>query len=167
MNFLGSISSVARVILWMTCFFVIFSLAALASAQNKSPKRDGRHQIDQLEEIWRDAVLKSDIKAMNNLLADDFMSITPYGTLQTRDQLLENMRTGRTRLTALNISDRKVRFYGKTAVVTSIAFMSGNNTDGELNGNFRYTRVYVKNQNGEWKIVSFEASRIHKAQAHR
>lgn len=106
------------------------------------------------------AVLKSDTNAMANLLADDFMAISARGTLQTKDQLLANMRSGRVHLTSLDVSDRKVRFYGKTAVVTSISHMEGTNVDGELMGDFRYTRVYVKNQQGEWKIVSFEASRI-------
>jgi hypothetical protein len=29
-----------------------------------------------------------------------------------------------------------------------------------LNGSFRYTRVYVRDPGGTWRIVSFEASRI-------
>lgn len=131
--------------------------------QTKQAKHDGRHQIDQLEEVWRIAVLKSDTNAMTNLLADDFMAITAHGTLQTKDQLLANMRSGRVHLTSLDVSDRKVRFYGKTAVVTSVAHIDGTDPDGDLMGDFRYTRVYVKNQQGEWKIVSFEASRIHSA----
>ncbi|MDR3725327.1 MAG: nuclear transport factor 2 family protein [Terracidiphilus sp.] len=129
--------------------------------QNKQYKHDGRHQIDQQEEAWRVAVLKSDTNAMTNLLADDFMAITARGTLQTKDQLLANMRSGRVHLTSIEVSDHKVRFYGKTAVVTSVAHMEGTNVDGELMGDFRYTRVYVKNQQSEWKIVSFEASRMH------
>jgi ketosteroid isomerase-like protein len=136
-------------------------LAPLGFTQPGLHRRDGHHQIDQLEEDWRQAVLKSDTNAMSALLADDFMGITARGTLQTRDQVLDNMRTGRIHLTALDVSDRKVRIYGKTAVVTSFAHMEGTNIDGDMTGNFRYTRVYVKNQAGEWKIVSFEASRVH------
>ncbi len=137
-------------------------LAPLYAGEPKQHKHDGRHQIDQLEEAWRLAVLKSDINSMASLLADDFMGITPNGTMQTRDQILDNLRSGRTHLTALDVSDQKVRFYGKTAVVTSFAHMEGTTLDGEMDGNFRYTRVYVKNPAGEWKIVSFEASRIRK-----
>ena len=36
----------------------------------------------------------------------------------------------------------------------------GTNAEGDINGSFRYTRVYVRDAHGEWKIVSFEASRI-------
>jgi ketosteroid isomerase-like protein len=54
-----------------------------------------------------------------------------------------------------------VRFYGTTALVTSRAQAAGSNAEGEdISGSFRYTRVYVRNAQGKWKIVSFEASRI-------
>jgi ketosteroid isomerase-like protein len=53
-----------------------------------------------------------------------------------------------------------VRFYGTTAVVTSLAEVQGTNAEGDFTGSFRYTRVYVRDVRGEWKIVSFEASRI-------
>jgi ketosteroid isomerase-like protein len=53
-----------------------------------------------------------------------------------------------------------VRFYGATALVTSFAHVTGTNAEGEAIGDFRYTRVYVRNAQGQWKIESFEASRI-------
>lgn len=133
----------------------------LLHGQGKMPHRhDGRHQIDQMEEAWRTAVLHADTGAMSNLLSDDYIAITPSGTLQTKEQALEKIRSGKVHVTALNMADRKVRFYAKTAVVTSEAYMEGTNSEGEVSGHFRYTRVYVKNAEGVWKIVSFEASRI-------
>jgi ketosteroid isomerase-like protein len=30
----------------------------------------------------------------------------------------------------------------------------------DISGSYRYTRVYVRDAQGKWKIVSFEASRI-------
>lgn len=119
-----------------------------------------RNEIYQLENAWRNAILKSDTAAMDSLLSDDYIAITASGTLQTKDETLASMRSGRLRITHLRISDRKLRFYGHTALVTSIAQVEGVNANGSINGHFRYTRVYVRNARGEWKIVSFEASRI-------
>jgi ketosteroid isomerase-like protein len=144
-------------------------LPVLALALGTSPihaglpvtqKHERRHEIDQLEEVWRNAVLKGNTAAMDSLLADDYMAITASGTLQTKEQALDNLKTGRTRITALDVSDRKVRFYGTTAVVTSLAEVKGTSIDGDFSGSYRYTRVYVRDARGEWKIVSFEASRI-------
>ncbi|MGA3265017.1 MAG: nuclear transport factor 2 family protein [Terracidiphilus sp.] len=126
----------------------------------RSQKHESRHAIDLLEEAWRNAVLKSNIAAMDALLADDFMAITSSGTLQTKDQTLANLRSGRVHFTALDLSDSKVRFYGTTALVTSLAKVKGTAAEGDISGCYRYTRVYVRDARGKWKIVSFEASMI-------
>jgi len=138
-------------------------LAAQTPPKNSLPraqKHEGRHEIDQLEETWRMAVLKSDMVAMDSLLADDFIGISPSGTLQNKEQMLGSMSSGRVHFTSLQLSDRKVRFYGATALVTSLATAAGTNGEGEISGSFRYTRVYVRNPQGQWKVVSFEASRV-------
>jgi ketosteroid isomerase-like protein len=88
------------------------------------------------------------------------MAITASGTLQTKEQALDNLRTGRTHFTQLEISDRKVRFYGTTALVTSVAEVQGTTSEGDVSGSYRYTRVYVRDAQGAWKVVSFEVSRI-------
>jgi ketosteroid isomerase-like protein len=132
----------------------------LYAGQPKPRKHENRHEIEQLEEAWRAATLKSDTTAMSALLADDFIAITSSGTLQTKEETLANLRSRRLHLTSLTISDRKLRFYGKTALVTSLAFVQGTTPEGDVNGSFRYTRVYVLDPQGTWKVVSFEASRI-------
>ena len=105
-------------------------------------------------------MLKGNSAALDALLADDYTAITAKGAIQTKEQALSNLRSGAFQLSALNISDRKVRIYGNTAVVTSVAELTGSRKDQEVTGRYRYTRVYVRNSQGQWKIVSFEASRI-------
>jgi len=130
-------------------------------------KHEIRHEIDQLEEKWRDAILKGDTAAMDALLADDYMAITATGTLQTKAQTLDNLRSGRTHFTQLEVSDRKVRVYGTTALVTSYAEVQGTSSEGPIQGSLRYTRVYVKDATGVWKIVSFEASPVREPEEHK
>jgi ketosteroid isomerase-like protein len=137
------------------------------SGMPRTQRHESHHEIFQLEEAWRDAVLKADIPAMDSLLADDYMAITPNGTLQSKEQTLANLRSGATHFTAIAISDRKVRFYGTTALVTSRADVSGTSGEGDFSGSYRYTRVYVRNAQGKWKVVSFEASRIRLPRKHK
>ena len=136
-------------------------------AGGQKPQRhpDWQRQIDRLEIQWRSAVLTSDTAAMNSLLADDYTGITPDGTLQTKEDTLANLRSGRVHFSVIDVSDCKVRFYGETAVVTSRAEVNGSNADEPISGNFRYTRVYVRDEQGKWKIVSFEASPIRQRHA--
>jgi ketosteroid isomerase-like protein len=133
---------------------------SLLGGTARAQKHERRHEIDHLEEAWRTALLKEDTAAMSTLLADNYMAITPNGTLQTKEETLANLRAGRTHVTSLDISERKIRFYGSTALVTSTADIQGTTPEGNISGSYRYTRVYVEGPPGVWKIVSFEANRI-------
>jgi ketosteroid isomerase-like protein len=141
-----------------------FAPALFAAPQHgglpRGEKHEGRHDIDQMEEEWRKAVLTGNVAVMDDLLADDYIAIGANGTLHTKEETLARMRSARRRITAIELSDSKVRFYGATALVTSFAHVTGVNAEGEAIGDFRYTRVYVRNAEGKWKIVSFEASLI-------
>ena len=134
--------------------------AQSGNSLSKAKKHQYRRVIDQLENQWRLAILKGDANSLSGLLADDYMAITPSGTLQTKDQTLDNFSSGRWRFTTLDITDRKVRFYGRTALVTSVADVQASTPEGDLSGNYRYTRVYARDLRGNWKIVNFEANRI-------
>jgi ketosteroid isomerase-like protein len=142
-------------------------LSATQTSVPRAQRHEYRHEIDQSEESWRTAILKGDSAALAGLLADDYTGITAKGAIQTKDQAIDNLRSGSLQLSALTISDRKVRIYGTTAVVTSLAELTGTKKDPEVTGRYRYTRVYVRNQAGMWKIVSFEASRIQESNEHK
>jgi ketosteroid isomerase-like protein len=149
----------------------VIALGAFADPQRpgmpRAQKHESRHEIDQLEEVWRGAMLKGDVAALDALLADDYMGITASGTLQSKEQTLAFVRSGRVHFKTLEFSDRKVRFYGMTALVTSQADVTATNAEGDVSGSFRYIRVYVRDARGVWKIVSFEASRIRESGEHR
>ncbi len=151
-------AAITRILL--IALVALFGASLLQAGQAKPKKHEVRHEIFDLEDAWRNAVLKSDTNAMSALLADDYMAITASGMLQTKQEVLANMRAHRVHFTTLLLSDRKVRFYGKTALVTSQAEVEGTTPEGDISGDFRYTRVYVRDSQGRWKIVSFESSKI-------
>jgi len=162
---LGQSSSSSRRLQSICAVAAILALAAqcLPALAGLPPKEDRRKQIDKLEEVWRSAVLSANTKALEALLADDYMGITPSGTIQNKDDMLQSLRSGRVHFDLLIVSDRKVRFYGSTAVVTSLADVQAKTAEGPITGSFRYTRVYVRSAQGQWKVVSFEASRVQEA----
>jgi len=130
-------------------------------------KHENRHEIEQIEDAWRIAILKGNTSAMEALLADDYMAITASGTLETKEKTLANLRSGLVHFSSIQISERKLRFYGATALVTSRAEVSGVAANHDISGAYRYTHVYVRDALGKWKIVSFEASRIRAGDEHR
>ena len=157
-----SIQATALILLSLTA-----ATAQPKAAMPRAERHESKHEIDQLEQTWRDAILHHNVQAMDALLAEDYIAITANGTLQSKDQTLANLKNGALHFNAIDFSDRKVRFYGKTALVTSKAEVTGSTGDGDMHGSFRYTRVYVRDAKGSWKIVSFEASRIREAGDHK
>lgn len=133
----------------------------------RAERHEIRHEIDQLEETWRKAVLHQDVPAMDALLSEDYIAITGNGMLESKEQTLAALKAGSLHFDSIELSDRKVRFYGATAVVTSKAEVNGNSGSGALSGAYRFTRVYVRDGHGAWKIVSFEASPIREPGEHK
>ena len=148
--------------------FVLSACApTLLAGPPREQKHENRHEIERIEEAWRNAVLKANVATMETLLGDDYMGITATGTIETKEKALANMRTGVTRFTSIELSERKLRFYGTTALVTSRAEAAGTNASRDFSGSYRYTHVYARDALGKWKIVSFEASRIRDPDDHK
>ena len=133
----------------------------------REKKHEYRHEIEQQEDAWRNAILKANAGALAQLLSDDYTGITAKGAIQTKDQAVSNLKSGAFQITAFNITDRKIRVYNGTAVVTCSAELTGGKSDAEATGKYRYTRVWVRNLQGQWKIVSFEASRVQEGPEHK
>jgi ketosteroid isomerase-like protein len=144
-------------------FLLLFASPAWAWLPHRG-SHDLQKYIEALEMEWRDAVIHNNVRVMNRLLADDYLGISSNGTVETKAEELAQSRAGTLRIKRLDLNDIKVRIYGNTAVVTSRADLKGVNGQSDISGNYRYTRVYNK-RHGKWKIVSFEASRIHDADA--
>jgi ketosteroid isomerase-like protein len=116
-------------------------------------------EIENLEAQWRTALMQNDVATVNRLLADDYLGINPNGTLETKADALAQRRAGTTKISNIDTINLKVRVYGDTAVATSQVELQGHDGDRDISGRYHYTRVYSR-RSGEWKVVSFEASRI-------
>lgn len=139
---------------------VLIMLSQAAWAVPRHENKAIHREIEALEQEWRQAVVTNNVSEMDHLLADDYIGISSNGTIETKAQALALRRAGTVRISKLDISDVHVRVYGDTAVVTSQADLVGTNGASDISGQYRYTRVYNRRM-GQWKIVSFEASRMH------
>jgi len=160
--FQGSLLQASAPVLFIVALCLVMAHPAFAL-----PHRDSHaihKEIEALEQQWREAVISNNVTAMDQLLADDYIGISANGTVETKAQALAQRKAGTVRIKSLDLNDLKVRVYGDTAVVTSRAALEGTNGQSDISGNYRYTRVYNKRL-GQWKIVSFEASRVHDVDA--
>jgi ketosteroid isomerase-like protein len=123
-------------------------------------KHAAKQQVEALEEQWRKAQLGGDVATMDKLLSDDYIGISMTGQVNTKTQQLDRMRMHKVALTRLDLGERQVKLVGSIAIVTSRAEVEGTNDGAPVKGTFRYTRVYQRLPSGEWRITSFEATRV-------
>jgi ketosteroid isomerase-like protein len=115
--------------------------------------------IETLEEKLRQAMLHSDVLALDELIADDLIFTMHTGLMLTKQDDLEGHRSGSEKLTKVDTDDLKVRHYGDCAVVTVKADLAGSFNGQGFSGIYRYTRVWVKRQN-RWQIVAGHVSEV-------
>ncbi len=150
----------------MTCVVLLFVVAASAvPARAVLPRhhqsKSALQTIARLERAWLAAQLSANVSVMASMMADDYLGISPNGTLESKTETLAAFKSGAIHFTAMTTSERKIRIYGSTAVVISRAEVAGTHNGHLVSGRYRYTRVYHYDGTA-WKIVSFEASKMRK-----
>ena len=124
------------------------------------PKRIEKEQVEALEREWQQAMLATDVPAMDRLLSDDYLGVTTTGDLVTKSQQLDRMRNRQLTVTKLHTTESRVKLIGHIAIVTSLAEIEAQADGKPVQGSFRYVQVYQRLPNGGWRITSFEATRV-------
>jgi ketosteroid isomerase-like protein len=116
-------------------------------------------QIKALHAQLMEATLKQDPGFLEKYLADDYMAIRNDGKVTTKVQEIENYKSGVTKYESIEIREATVRIHGKTAIYNSLNSIKATINGKPFSGDVRNTRVWVK-QNGNWKIVVFQATKV-------
>lgn len=133
---------------------------ALPNPVHHVHKRESKEQIEDLEQQWRSAILTGDVGLMDSLLSDDYVGISMSGQINTKQMQLDRLRNRTLKIVTMDLTDVKVKLVGSVAVVTSSAQITGTNDGVDMQGTFRYMRVYQRLPTGNWKITNFEATRV-------
>ena len=115
--------------------------------------------IKSLEEARNQAVLHSDVATLDRMTSDDYTFITLRGELRTKSDILKGFASGSFHYDSRQVSDLKVRVYGDTAIVTGRSVQKGMENGKDYSGDYRFTRVYVK-ENGHWLTVALQTTLI-------
>ena len=115
-------------------------------------------EINRLEKGMQDGMLKNDMSLFERVATDDYLVINPVGIVGTKAQALAGSQN--VKMESFSADDVKVRVYGDAAVVTGRATIKGQlkptpDATQDISGQYRYTRVYVKQQ-GQWRLASFQ-----------
>jgi len=145
---------------WQRIALILTILSLLVVPLAWSQGGNAEQQIKELVDQHIAALMKEDTNSLEKLLADDCTIIRGDGSFSTKAQEIANVKSGSLKTASTDIQDLKIRVYGNTAVATMLVFFKGTTPSGSpVNSNVRNTRVWVKQQ-GNWKLVSFQATRV-------
>ena len=96
--------------------------------------QDTIREIVDMERQAKEATLRRDVDFTQRTLAEDYVAVTPLGTVTTKQDAVSARKSGQLRYEAMNVTDMVVRIYGDTAVVTARADVRGHQLGEDFSG---------------------------------
>lgn len=122
---------------------------------NTAQRQRGVRRVDGQ---WRDALLRRDLKALEKILADEYVSTNSKGEVQNKARELAGLKAAVLRFVSFDTDEVKVHVYGDSAIVTGRESLSIFYEGREVGGQFRYTRVYIRRQR-RWLLAASHTSK--------
>lgn len=118
-------------------------------------------EILRLEARLRAAQLTADVQALAELIADDLLFAGPDGNLATKAQDLEAHRSGLVKFLRHEPSELQVRRLSQDLAVASLAAHLCVSVGGtEMQGAYRYIRVWQRERGGPWRVMAGQVGPI-------
>jgi ketosteroid isomerase-like protein len=124
---------------------------------SNSPDPDDRTMVAALDTQYQAAVKDNDAAAMGRILADDFTLVVGSGKSFGKADLLNEARSGHVHYKHQESTDRRVRVWGGTAVVTAKLHEAGVADGRPFDKTLWYSDTYIRTASG-WKYVFGQAS---------
>ncbi len=124
---------------------------------------DGQDDEDivALEERLRAAQLAADVTALDALISEELLFAGPDGRLATKAQDLEAHRSGIVRFREHVPQELRIRRVGADVVMTSLQARLVVDVAGTpSSGTYRYTRVWAREADGNWRVVGGQVGQV-------
>lgn len=118
-------------------------------------------EIVALEARLRAAQLAADVEALDALISDALLFTGPDGQLGTKAGDLDAYRSGAVRFRAHEPEELRVRRIGTDVAVSALRARLAVEVGGTLTrGTYRYTRVWAREEGGEWRVAGGHVSEV-------
>ena len=148
--------------IWICCLIFTLSLGSAAWSQEKKAGGGTEKAIVGLEQQIRRAVIKGDTSILERYLADDYVGIGPNGDAADKSKTIQELKDGTVKYSAIDVTEENVRMYGDTGIYNGRGDVKLTINGQPQTADVRVTIVWLK-QNGQWKRVSFQATRVQPA----
>lgn len=138
---------------------VIYALLGISSigAAAAVNREDDQTTLAKLDTEYQRAVEQNDTNTMARILADDFILVLGDGMVLTKNDLLKDAASGKTRYEHQVDSDRTVRVWGNTAVVTAKLWLKGLEDGKQVDYCQWFSDTYIRKPTG-WSYIFGQAS---------
>lgn len=120
---------------------------------------DAQREISALLDEYTQALLKKDSSALDRIWADDLSFVNLRGELLSKQNRMDNIKSGATAFKSIQLSDKLIRTYGEAAVATFQVTLEAQYSGQEGSGNYRVTTVWARPK-GTWQMVAVQMTRI-------
>lgn len=120
---------------------------------------DRVENVIELDRKRMQAMEARDYSFLESVLADDLVYIHSSASIQTKDSLLSNMRSGRTIYASLEPRHVTAHDLGEVIVLTGIARAEGKVDNTPVSFKVRFVDTYAR-RDSHWKLVAWQSTRI-------
>jgi len=110
-----------------------------------------------VENSWVDALVKSDMTALDSIFADTYVDTDEHSHRGGKQDVFSFLKSGDLKLDSIKLSDMQVHIYGDAAVVVGSSTQAGSFLGGPVAEKIIFTDTFVK-QNGKWRAVASHRS---------
>lgn len=129
-------------------------LLSMCMLQPASAQSDAGAHVLALDNSWNRALETNDTKALDMLLADNFVSIDIDGSMQTKREFLTSLKSSGYQAPSQAVTEQsKVDVYGNSALVLGIFRTQSKEKGKSVIRRERFLDTWV-NLNGTWKCVA-------------
>jgi uncharacterized protein (TIGR02246 family) len=133
--------------------FIVF-LLAFGTCRLSFGQSDDQEMLKKLNQEWLNSIISRDTVALGNILADDFVMITPAGTKNSKKDNLETAASRSVRVSSVTIDSVDIRLISNDlGIVTAWTHFVFNVDSKETRGRNCYQDIYQK-RNGKWVAIA-------------
>jgi ketosteroid isomerase-like protein len=136
---------------------LLVGIAGVGLALPAADRQDDQKTLTKLDADYQKAVEQNDTKTMARILADDFILVEGDGTVSTKADLLKDAASGNTKYEHQVDSERTIRVWGDTALVTAKLWAKGLEDGKQVDYYMWFSDTYIRKPTG-WSYVFGQAS---------
>ncbi len=135
----------------------VFVVSLLLFVTGASAAGNSEKEVLAAHERRLAATLAGDAGALDSMMTDDLTFMHPDGTVETKEQFLDAVRTKRYQYKSLTDEERQIRIHDKTGIVSGVCRIVVTVGGQDIDVRVAFTELWVKIGKG-WRMVVWQAT---------